>query len=44
MAARVGAAVGVAVLEGVGALVQAQDASKNYTASANERGFHCAEP
>ena len=37
-----GAAVGVAVLEGVGALVQAQDASKTDTASANARGFHCA--
>lgn len=44
VAARVGAAVGVAVLEGVGALVQAQDASKTDTASANARGFHCAEP
>ena len=42
VAARVGAAVGVAVLEGVGALVQAQDASKTDTASANARGFHCA--
>ena len=40
----VGAAVGVAVLEGVGALVQAQDASNTDTASANARGFHCAEP
>jgi len=38
----VGAAVGVAVFEGVGALVQAQDASKTDTASANARGFHCA--
>ena len=38
------AAVGVAVLEGVDALVQAQDASKTDTASANARGFHCAEP
>ena len=44
VAARVGAAVGVAVavLEGVGALMQAQDASKTDTASANARGFHCA--
>ena len=42
VAARVGAAVGVAVFEGVGALVQAQDASKTDTASANARGFHCA--
>ena len=46
VAARVGAAVGAAVLEGVGALVQAQAASKTDTASANAnaRGFHCAEP
>ena len=44
VAARVGAAVGVAVavLEGVGALVQVQYASKTDTASANARGFHCA--
>ena len=40
--ASVGAAVGVAVLEGVGALVQAQDASKTDTAIANARRFHCA--
>ena len=44
MAARVGAAVDVAVLEGVGALVKAQDCNKTDTASANARGFHCAEP
>ena len=37
-----GATVGVAVLEGVGAFVQAQDASKTDTASANARGLHCA--
>lgn len=41
-AARVGATVGVAVLEGVGSLVQAQDASKIDTASASARRFHCA--
>ena len=37
-----GAAVDVAVLEGVGALVKAQDCNKTDTASANARGFHCA--
>ena len=42
VAARVGAAVDVAVLEGVGALVKAQDCNKTDTASANARGFHCA--
>ena len=46
VAARVGAAVGmaVAVLEGVGELVQSQDASKTDTASPNAKGFYCAEP
>ena len=44
VAARAGAAVGVAVLEGGGALVQVQYASKTDTASANARGFQCAEP
>ena len=34
--------MGVAVFEGVGALVQVQDASKPDTASANARGFLCA--
>jgi len=34
--------VDVAVLEGVGALVKAQDGNKTDTASANARGFHCA--
>ena len=42
VAARVGAAVDVVVLERVGALVQAQDTSKTDTASANARGLHCA--
>ena len=44
MGAAVGGAVGVAVFEGVGALVQAQDASKTDTASPNAKGFYCAEP
>ena len=41
-AARVGATVVVAVLEGVGTLVQAPAASKTVTASPNARRFHCA--
>ena len=41
-AARVGATVVGAVLEGVGTLVQAPDASKTVTASPNARRFHCA--